>query len=182
MSSPLQKRDALAVTLANAQRRYSDAVPRRQAAEVEVGQARRGLMDVTTANARGQATDDDLTAAHAQLREADAELAESFARENAALDAVKALGYELDTLIGEHLGVFADEAQAATDAAGEAILGLQAGFRAAQGAWGQAQAAWAPIASVAGVAGVGEFPLPDIFASVHSGAIVARPPNVRMTA
>ena len=175
------RRAELEVTLATAQRNYSEGTVNRAQAEAERAAAVRSLAALKTARASGGASGGEVDAAHKRLAKADQSVAGQHELTNAALDAVKALEYQLDELFGANLEAFVEDAEAATRRAAKALLAVEAPFEAARDAWEAAARAWAPLARAARVEGVGRFPVADAFRDVRAGAVVARPPSVLVT-
>jgi ElaB/YqjD/DUF883 family membrane-anchored ribosome-binding protein len=127
------------------------------------------------------AKDKDVVAAQAKLEKAKQQYDRHAEATNSALDAAKAIELDLEQLMRSFPGLFAERAEAATQAAARAMETAADALRDAQTAWTEAQAAWAPLAKAQGVSGVEDFPLPDpdqVVADVKRGAIVARPQAV----
>jgi hypothetical protein len=181
MTDPVKQRSALEKQLASAQEQYGNESSLRQTSEIAVHRARRILANEHKARAAGQSSDKAVTTAERAVEQANAAHQRHAAAENQALDAAKGLGWDLTNLLRRHPEVFAEQAEAVTQAAGEALEAAADAIRDAQTAWDAAVAAWLPVCRAQGIAGVEPFPLPDpdgLTAEVRRGALLPRPQAV----
>jgi hypothetical protein len=155
------------------------------ARETQMRQLAEGVMSSAAKRVRnmdfnGAAGEDELDA-EVQHATAEADYRKHLDRANSALDRVKSHEAELDHLYEREFGVFAEEANGATEVADTAIADLGTAAKRAVEAWDAAVAAWAGPCRAARISGVPPFPVGGhVMAELLAGHVRAQPPSVEV--
>jgi hypothetical protein len=171
----LGKGDALAAALANAQAFYAEASLRRVSADTDERNAADTLRGVRAAQAGGRATDDDVQAAEMWLEECCHDRRQQDGAVNAALEKVRCIERQARALLRAHPDAFAEQAEAATQAALASLRATAKPMRDSLALYEAADRAWAPLCRAVGVQGVPPWPLVHPDDLEHAERFAPRP-------
>lgn len=177
----LERKTELETALGDAQARYSDACARRGEAETARGRALVSVREMKTARAQGKVTDDNVQEMVDWSTVCDEDYKIHWQAANDAIDGVKHIEWQLQTLLAAHPEVFAEQAEQATQAALVAMTAAAKPMRDAQMAYEAAVAAWAPVAQAMGIPGVPAWPLVDPEELANPEPFAPRPAKVAIS-